>query len=117
MLSNTATPRYYGDFRRRVLNGEIRVNREVSMQMNHIDDLIRDPEVYYDDQVVEGWIQYCENELCLTDGEDLNLLDTFKLWGEDLLGWYKFTERNIYDPRVGGYVRRRIKNAFVISSI
>lgn len=109
MLSNTATPRYYGDFRRRVLNGEIRVNREVSMQMNHIDDLIRDPEVYYDDQVVEGWIQYCENELCLTDGEDLNLLDTFKLWGEDLLGWYKFTERNIYDPRVGGYVRRRIK--------
>ena len=109
MLSNTATPRYYGEFRRRVLAGEIYVNREISMQMTHIDDLIADREVYYDDLAVEGWIKFCENELCLTDGEDLNLLDTFKLWGEDLLGWYKFTDRNIYDPRVKGYVRRRIK--------
>ena len=85
MLSNTATPRYYGEFRRKVLAGEIPVNREVSMQMNHVDDLIRDPEVYYDDQAVEGWIRYCENELCLTDGEDLYLLDTFKLGGKIFL--------------------------------
>lgn len=109
MISNTATPRYYGEFRQRVLSGEIPVCREVSMQMQQIDNLIKDPEVYYDDSAVKGWVRFCENELCLTDGEDLHLLDTFKLWGEDLLGWYKFTERNIYDPRVGGYVRKRIK--------
>ena len=109
MISNTATPRYYGEFRQRVRSGEIPVCREVSMQMQQIDNLIKDPEVYYDDSAVKGWVRFCENELCLTDGEDLHLLDTFKLWGEDLLGWYKFTERNIYDPRVGGYVRKRIK--------
>lgn len=79
------------------------------MQMQQIDNLIKDPEVYYDDTAVKGWVRFCEHELCLTDGEDLHLLDTFKLWGEDLLGWYKFTERNIYDPRIGGYVRKRIK--------
>ena len=109
MLSNTATPKYYGEFRRKVLAGEIPVNKEISMQMNQIDAIIQDPECYYDSRAVEGWIKFCENELTLTDGEDLHLLDTFKLWGEDLLGWFKFTERNIYDPKVGGYVRRKIK--------
>lgn len=109
MISNTATPHYYGEFRRRVLAGEIPVNREVSMQMQQIDNLIADPEVYYDDKAVKGWIRFCEHELTLTDGQDLHLLDTFKLWGEDLLGWYKYTVRNIYDPKVGGYVKRRIK--------
>lgn len=79
------------------------------MQMNLIDELIRDPEIYYDGSKVEGWIRYCENELCLTDGSDLHLLDTFKLWGEDLLGWYTYVERNIYDPNAGGYVQRRIR--------
>lgn len=79
------------------------------MQMNLIDELIRDPDIYYDGSKVEGWIRYCENELCLTDGSDLHLLDTFKLWGEDLLGWYTYVERNIYDPNVGGYVQRRIR--------
>ena len=109
IISNTAVPIYYGDFRRRVLNREIYVNREVSMQMNLIDELIKDPDIYYDPTAVKGWIKFCENELCLTDGSDLHLLDTFKLWGEDLLGWYTFVERNIYDPKVGGYVSRRIK--------
>lgn len=109
IISNKAVPKYYGDFRRRVLNREIAVNREVSMQMNLIDELIRDPDIYYDGSKVEGWIRYCENELCLTDGSDLHLLDTFKLWGEDLLGWYTYVERNIYDPNVGGYVQRRIR--------
>lgn len=79
------------------------------MQMNLIDELIRDPDIYYDGSKVEGWIRYCENELCLTDGSDLHLLDTFKLWGEDLLGWYTYVERNIYDPNVRGYVQRRIR--------
>ena len=83
-LSNTATPRYYGEFRDAVLNGEIVVNREISMEMNRIDDLIADPKIFYDDQAVDGFIKYCEFELTLTDGTDLYLLDTFKLWAEQI---------------------------------
>lgn len=109
MLSNTATPRYYGAFRRQVLSGEIAVNREVSMQMSLIDDLIRAPWAYYDDEAVESWVRFCEGELTLTDGQDLHLLDTFKLWGEDLLSWFYYVERSVYDPRLKQYVKRRIK--------
>lgn len=85
-LSNTAVPKYYGLFRDAVIRGEIPVNEEISMEMNRIDDLIANPGVFYDDQAVEGWIKFCNNELTLTDGADLNLLDTFKLWGEQVLG-------------------------------
>ena len=112
-LSNTATPKYYGEFRDKVINGEIPVNKEIEMEMNRIDMLIDDPNYYYDDKKVEGWIKYCENELTLTDGSDLHLLDSFKLWGEEIYGWYFFEERNIYEPyedRPGGrYVTKRIK--------
>ena len=112
-LSNTATPKYYGEFRDKVINGEIPVNKEIEMEMNRIDMLIDDPKYYYDDRKVEGWIKYCENELTLTDGSDLHLLDSFKLWGEEIYGWYFFEERNIYEPyedRPGGrYVTKRIK--------
>lgn len=96
MLSNTATPRYYGEFRERVLRGEIPVCREISMQMNLIDQLIESPDYYYDDHAVDGFIKYCENELTLTNGDDLELLDTFKLWAEDVLGWYYFIEKQVY---------------------
>lgn len=117
MLSNTATPYYYGKFRRAVLNGEIPVNREISMEMNRIDDLIRNPGVYYDDSAVEGWIDFCENELTLTDGSDVELLDTFKLWGEQVFGWYYYIERSIPVPRANGrgvrYVRKRIKKRLI----
>ena len=92
-LSNTAVPKYYGMFRDAVIRGEIPVCKEISMEMNRIDDLIANPGIYYDDQAVEGWIAYCESELTLTDGSDLNLLDSFKLWGEQLYGWYYFVER------------------------
>ena len=117
-LSNTAVPRYYGEFRESVLRGEIPVNREVSMQMNLIDDLIRDPNIYYDDKAVEGYILYCENELTLTDGSDLHLLPSFKLWAEDLLGWYYFEEMDVFVPdnsiRGGHYekiqIKRRLRN-------
>lgn len=102
-LSNTATPKYYGQFRDAVLRGEIPVCREISMEMNRIDELIENPGVYYDDQAVEGWIKYCESELTLTDGSDLNLLDSFKLWGEQVFGWYYFVERSIYEPNEDGY--------------
>lgn len=116
-LSNTAVPIYYGMFRDAVIRGEIPVNREVSMEMNRIDDLIANPGVYYDDEAVEGWIAYCENELTLPDGSDLNLLDTFKLWGEQLLGWYYFVERSVYEPNPDGhggrYVTRSIKKRLV----
>lgn len=95
MLSNTATPKYYGMFRDQVLRGEIPVCHEIEMQMNLIDNLISDPRFYYDDQAVEGWVQFCENELCLTDGSKLNLLPSFKLWGEDLLGWYYFIDAQV----------------------
>lgn len=108
MLSNTATPIYYGQFRAAVLRGEIPVCREISMEMNRIDGLIANPGVYYDDEAVEGWVRFCENELTLTDGSDLNLLDTFKLWGEQVFGWYYYIERSIYDPELKHYVNKRI---------
>lgn len=112
-LSNTAVPIYYGQFRDAVLEGDIPVCKEVSMQMNLIDALIADPRYYYDDKAVEGFIEYCENELTLTDGEDLHLLDTFKLWAEDVFGWYEFVERSVYEPSKDGhggrYVTKRIK--------
>lgn len=109
MLSNTATPRYYGEFREKVLRGEIPVCREVSMQMTLIDELIKAPWAYYDSEAVESWIRFCENELVLTDGRPQHLLDTFKLWGEDLLSWFYFVDRSVYDPRTRRYVRKRIK--------
>lgn len=112
-LSNTAVPRYYGQFREAVIRGEIPVNREISLEMNRIDGLIRDPGIYYDDQAINGFIDYCENELTLTDGSDLTLLDTFKLWAEQIFGWYYFVDRTIYEPypegRGGHYVTKRIK--------
>lgn len=116
-LSNTATPLYYGMFRDSVLNGEIPVNREVSMEMNRIDDLIANPNIYYDDNAVKGFIQYCEFELTLTDGADLFLLDTFKLWAEQIFGWYFFVERSVYEPnpsgRGGHYVTKSIKKRLI----
>lgn len=116
-LSNTAVPKYYGMFRDAVIRGEIPVCNEISMEMNRIDDLIANPGVYYDDQAVEGWIKYCENELVLTDGSDLTLLDTFKLWGEQVFGWYYFVERSIYEPNEDGhgghYVNKRIKKRLI----
>lgn len=112
-LSNTATPYYYGLFRESVLRGEIPVNREVSMEMNRIDDLIANPNIYYDDMAVHGFIKYCEFELTLTDGSDLHLLDTFKLWAEQIFGWYFFVERSVYQPNEDGlggrYVKKLIK--------
>lgn len=112
-LSNTATPKYYGLFRDAVTRGEIPVCREISMEMNRIDDLIANPGIWYDDQAVEGFIRYCEEELTLTDGEDLKLLDTFKLWAEQIFGWYYFVERSVYVPNDDGhggrYVNKRIK--------
>ena len=116
-LSNTAVPIYYGMFRNAVMEGRIPVNREVAMEMNRIDDLIANPGVYYDDQAVEGWIRFCESELTLTDGSDLTLLDTFKLWGEQVFGWYYFVERSVYEPSKDGhggrYVTKRIKKRLV----
>ena len=94
MLSNTATPIYYGMFRDAVLDGKIPVNHEISMEMNRIDSLIDSPDIYYDDQAINGFIHYCEKELTLTDGTDLSLLDTFKLWSEQIFGWYYFEERS-----------------------
>ena len=112
-LSNTATPKYYGEFRDKVIRGEIPVNKEISMEMNRIDDLIANPGIYYDDQAINGFIEYCENELTLTDGDDLYLLDSFKLWAEQIFGWYFFEERSVYVPskngRGGRYVNKRIK--------
>lgn len=111
-LSNTATPKYYAEFREAVLRGDIPVCEEISLEMNRIDDLVADPNFYYDDQAVEGWIRFCEKELTLTDGSDLHLLPTFKLWGEQLFGWYYFVDRSIYEPSPdnhgGRYVRKRI---------
>ena len=112
-LSNTATPRNYGQFRDAVLRGEIPVNNEISMQMNRIDDRIRNPKYYYDEDAVEGFILFCESELTLTDGSDLHLLDSFKLWAEDIFGWYYFEERSVFNPGIGAkagqYERRLIK--------
>lgn len=116
-LSNTAVPRYYGKFRDAVVNGEIPICREISMEMNRIDDLIANPRIYYDDQAVEGWIRYCENEMTLTDGADLKLLDSFKLWGEQVFGWYYFVERSVYEPNADGhgghYIRKHIKKRLI----
>lgn len=112
-LSNTATPIYYGQFRDAVLRGDIPVCREISMEMNRIDDLIADPKIYYDDDAVEGWIKYCETELTLTDGSDLHLLPSFKLWAEQIFGWYYFSDRQVYEPgkdnHGGRYVTKTIK--------
>lgn len=118
MLSNTATPRYYGQFREQVIRGEIPVNREISLEMNRIDGLIANPGVYYDDSKVEGWIKFCEQEMTLTDGSDLHLLDSFKLWGEQIFGWWYFVDRNIWVPYEDGtpgghYVRKRIKKRLI----
>lgn len=113
MLSNTATPIYYGRFRDAVIRGEIPVNQEISMQMNLIDGLITNPGIYYDDTAIEGFIAYCENEMTLTDGSDLHLLDSFKLWAEDLLAWFYFVERSVFVPgengKEGHYEVKRIK--------
>lgn len=108
-LSNTATPRYYGAFRDAVMRREIPVCKEVSMEMNRIDALIADPNIYYDDQAVEGFILYCENELTLTDGEDLHLLDSFKLWSEQVFGWYYFVTRSVYEPLPDGHGGRYVE--------
>ena len=112
-LSNTATPKYYGKFREAVLRGEIPVNEEISLEMNRIDSLIENPGIWYDDQAIQGFINYCENELTLTDGEDLHLLESFKLWAEQIFGWYYFVERSVYVPSPDGhggkYVKKSIK--------
>ena len=116
-LSNTATPKYYGRFRDAVMRGEIPVCNEISMEMNRIDDLIANPGIWYDDEAIDGFIEYCENELTLTDGEDLHLLDSFKLWAEQIFGWYYFVERSVYVPSPDGhgghYVKKTIKKRLV----
>ena len=116
-LSNTATPKYYGMFRDAVIRGEIPVCEEISMEMNRIDALIANPGVWYDDQAIQGFVNYCENELTLTDGDDLRLLDSFKLWAEQIFGWYYFVERSIYEPAEDGsggrYVTKRIKKRLI----
>lgn len=123
MLSNTAVPKYYGAFREAVLRGEIPVNQYVEMEMNRIDDLIANPGIYYDDRAVEGYIDFCESELTLTDGEDLHLLDTFKLWAEQVFGWYYFIEKDVFVPNedgIGGHMvtkrqkKRLIKKQYLI---
>ena len=116
-LSNTATPKYYGMFRDAVIRGEIPVCEEISMEMNRIDALIANPGVWYDDQAIQGFVNYCENELTLTNGDDLHLLDSFKLWAEQIFGWYYFVERSIYEPAEDGsggrYVTKRIKKRLI----
>lgn len=116
-LSNKATPIYYGRFRDAVVRGEIPVNREIAMEMNRIDELIANPNVYYDDKAVEGFILYAENELTLTDGSDLHLLDTFKVWAEQIFGWYYFVERSVYEPSPdnhgGKYITKTIKKRLI----
>lgn len=116
-LSNTAVPIYYGKFREQVIRGDIPVCKEISMEMNRIDDLIRNPGVYYDDKAVEGFIKFCEAELTLTDGSDLKLLDSFKLWAEEIFGWYYFVEKSVYEPYPNGhggrYVLKRVKKRLI----
>ena len=114
-LSNTAVPTYYGQFREAVLRGDVPVNREITLEMNRIDGLIANPNIYFDDQAVEGFILYCENELTLTDGTDLHLLPSFKLWAEQILGWYYFVNRSVYEPgeKGGRYVNKTIKKRLV----
>ena len=116
-LSNTATPKYYGQFRDAVMRGEIPICKEIDMEMRRIDDLIANPGVYYDDQAIQGFINFCENELTLTDGEDLHLLDSFKLWAEQIFGWYFFEDNSVYEPDPSGhgghYVTKRIKKRLI----
>lgn len=116
-LSNTATPIYYGKFRDAVIRGEIPVCKEISMEMNRIDELIANPGIYYDDQAINGFVDYCEKELTLTDGADLHLLDSFKLWAEQIFGWYYFVERSVYEPSPDGhdgrYVTKTVKKRLV----
>ena len=116
-LSNTATPKYYGQFRDAVIRGEIPICREIEMEMNRIDALIANPGIWYDDQAIQGFIAYCESELTLTDGADLHLLDPFKLWAEQVFGWYYFVERTVYQPSVDGhggrYITKRIKERLI----
>ena len=116
-LSNTATPKYYGMFRDAVMRGEIPICREISMEMNRIDDLIANPGIWYDDEAIDGFIEYCEEELTLTNGEDLHLLDSFKLWAEQIFGWYYYVDRSVYVPSRDGhgghYVKKRIKKRLV----
>ena len=113
MLSNTATPIYYGQFRNAVIKGELPISREISLEMNRIDRLIKDPRFYYDSEAINGFVKFCESELTLTDGSDLHLLDSFKLWAEEIFGWYYFVERSVFEPgtdgRPGRYVRKNIK--------
>lgn len=117
MLSNKAVPKYYGAFRDAVIRGEISVCRQILMEMNRIDDLIANPGIYYDNQAVEGWVKFCEKEMTLADGSDLQLLDSFKLWGEQLFGWYYFVERSVYEPYLDGhggrYVTKTIKKRLI----
>jgi len=116
-LSNTATPKYYGEFREKVIRGEIPVCKEISMEMNRIDSLIENSGVYYDDDAVKGFVKYCEDELTLTDGADVILLDSFKLWAEQIFGWYYFVERSVYTPTPGNhggrYIRKMIKKRLI----
>ena len=116
-LSNTATPKYYGLFREEVIRGNIPVCKEISLEMNRIDSLILNRGIYYDEDAVEGYVKYCEKELTLTDGADLILLDSFKLWAEQVFGWYYFVERSIYVPNAdnhgGKYVRKMIKKRLI----
>ena len=116
-LSNTAVPKYYGMFRDAVMRGEIPVCETIEMEMNRIDSLIENPGVWYDDEAIDGFIKYCEQELTLTDGEDLHLLDSFKLWAEQIFGWYYFVERSVYEPYPDGhgghYVKKTIKKRLV----
>ena len=117
MLSNTAVPRYYGEFRESVIRGDFPVCETISLEMNRIDDLIANPGIYYDPEPVEGWIRFCEEELTLTDGRPLNLLDSFKLWAEQVYGWYYFVERSVYQPgrrgKKGHYIRKTIKKRLI----
>lgn len=116
-LSNTATPIYYGKFRDAVIRGEIPVCKEISMEMNRIDDLIANPGIYYDDKAIDGFIDFCESECTLTDGSDLHLLDSFKLWAEQIFGWYYFVERSVFEPSPDGhgghYVKKKIKKRLI----
>lgn len=112
-LSNTAVPKYYKQFRDAVIRGEIPICEEISLEMNRIDDLIANPGIWYDDKAIQGFINFCENELTLTDGEDLHLLDSFKLWAEQIFGWYYYEERSVYDPEVGHYITKRLKKRLI----
>jgi len=116
-LSNIATPKYYGMFKAKVLKGEIPINHEIEMEMNRIDQLIANPGIYYDEKAVEGWIIFCENEMTLTDGSEVHMLDSFELWGEQVFGWYYFVERTVYEPGKGGrpgkYINKMVKKRLV----